>query len=82
MKPPSSKGGVKHIADEFMRDWDFPNCIGALDGKHVAIECPGYNGWEFYNYKGFDSIVLMTMCNAKYCFTLVDVGNYGKENDT
>lgn len=81
MKPPSSKEDWEIMADEFIREWDFPNCIGALDGKHVAIECPGYSGSESYNYKGFYSIVLMAMCDAKYCFTLVDVGNYGKEND-
>ena len=37
------------------------------------IECPTRGGYHFYIYKGFHSIVLLAMCDAKYCFTLVDV---------
>ena len=81
MKPPTSQQDWEKIAKDFHTEWNFPNCLGALDGKHIAIECPGYSGSEYYNYKGVFSIVLMAMCDAKYCFTLVHVGNYGKEND-
>ena len=81
LKPPQNQQDWKNIGHEFFKEWGFPNCLGALDGKHIAIECPGYSGSEYFNYKGFFSIVLMAMCDAKYCFTLVDVGNYGKDND-
>ena len=53
MKPPRSQQDWGKSAKDFHTEWNFPNCLGALDGKHIAIECPGYSGSEYYNYKGF-----------------------------
>ena len=41
------------IEHETRRFWQFLNCIGAADGKHVVILHPSNSGSEFYNYKGF-----------------------------
>ena len=38
-------------------------------------------GIIFYNYKNFHSIDGWAICDAKYCFGLVEVGSYGREND-
>ena len=60
---PQSEQNSKETSAKFYEEWDFPNCLVALDGKHVAIECPGFSGSAYYNYKGFFSIVLMAICN-------------------
>lgn len=69
------------IANDFDALWQFPNCIGAIDGKHVVIDKPANSGSLFYNYKKDFSVVLLAVVDANYKFIAVDVGAYGKSSD-
>lgn len=79
--PAPSTEMFKAIAEEFYDIWQFPHCIGALDGKHVRIKCPDKSGSMFYNYKKFFSIVLQAVVDANCRFIIIDVGGYGKQSD-
>ncbi|KAB0803763.1 hypothetical protein PPYR_00733 [Photinus pyralis] len=70
------------IASHFARYANFPNCIGAVNGKHIRIIKPINSGSTFFNYKKFYSVVLLAICDANYCFTYVDVGAFGKFADS
>lgn len=43
----------KTVADGFQQYCQFPNCLGAIDGKHVRLRKPKMSGSLFYNYKHF-----------------------------
>lgn len=69
------------IAQEIESRWHFPNCLGAVDGKHVRITPPPDCGSYFWNYKGYSSLVLLAAVNANYEFTMADIGTNGRISD-
>lgn len=34
----------KKIAVEFYDKWNFPNCVGSIDRKHIRLRCPKKSG--------------------------------------
>ncbi|KAM3936839.1 uncharacterized protein RB166_001486 [Leptodactylus fuscus] len=69
------------IADGFQKVAHFPNCVGALDGKHIRVKKLARSGSLFYNYKQFFSVVLLALADSDYKFVIVDIGAYGSSAD-
>ncbi|PNF15727.1 hypothetical protein B7P43_G12463 [Cryptotermes secundus] len=65
----------------FEERWNFPHCLGAMDGKHITITPPSGSGSELYNYKGRYSVVLLAIVNANYQFLMCDFGTNGRISD-
>ncbi|KAL1509027.1 hypothetical protein ABEB36_003833 [Hypothenemus hampei] len=80
-KVPQSDDDWTKIINGFHNLWNFPNCIGAIDGKHIVIQCPPNSGSLYHNYKGTFSIVLLALVDHNYNFTFIDVGTYGNCSD-
>ncbi|CAK9296477.1 unnamed protein product [Gordionus sp. m RMFG-2023] len=71
MQPPTLTD-FERIAKEFEVNWNLPNCVGCIDGKHCRIRKPPHSGSGFYNYKHFFSVVLQGIVDAKGKFITVD----------
>ncbi|GFR15096.1 DDE Tnp4 domain-containing protein [Trichonephila clavata] len=69
------------IAEGYHEQWQFPNYLGAIDGKHVLMQAPPKSGSRFHNYKGTFSIILLACVDANYKFVLVDIGAEGHNSD-
>lgn len=79
--PQPTEESLKEIAKEYYTRWNYPNCCGAIDGKHIRIKCPSNSGSLFFNYKTFYSVVLLAIVDANYKYVAVDIGSYGREGD-
>lgn len=80
--PEPTEDKWKKISDQYWTNWNFPNCLGSLDGKHVEIESPANSGSLYFSYRKTFSIVLLALVDANYRFIWIDVGSYGKNSDS
>ena len=71
MPVPTQEDWIR-IEKGFRLKWHFPNCIGALDGKHVSIKSTPNSGSLFLFY----STVMVALVDANYWFIHVDIGEY------
>ncbi|KAG8239714.1 hypothetical protein J437_LFUL019072, partial [Ladona fulva] len=78
---PDTREEWQRHAEAFNVQWNFPHCLGALDGKHIVIQAPANGGSHYFNYKGTHSIVLLGVANANYQFTYIDVRCNGRVSD-
>ncbi|KAJ4444516.1 hypothetical protein ANN_06310, partial [Periplaneta americana] len=71
----------KNIEYGFRNHWNFPDCMRALNGKHVVIKAPPGSGSEHYNFKSDYSVALLGLVDSDYCFQYIDVGAKGRGSD-
>ncbi|TKR95174.1 hypothetical protein L596_009377 [Steinernema carpocapsae] len=61
------------LAEGFEHRWDFPNCVGALDGRHFVIRAPTGEMSDYLDYNGSYSVTGHALVDAFYRFVRFDV---------
>uniref|UniRef100_A0A1X7TF59 DDE Tnp4 domain-containing protein n=1 Tax=Amphimedon queenslandica TaxID=400682 RepID=A0A1X7TF59_AMPQE len=69
------------VVDGFEKKWGLPQCAGAIDWCHVPISAPAHNHTDYYNGKGFYSIVIQAVIDYRYRFIDVYCGWPGSVHD-
>ncbi|XP_077384014.1 uncharacterized protein LOC144022774 isoform X2 [Festucalex cinctus] len=68
------KNKLEDMAAHFQTKWGLPQCVGAIDGSHIPIIRPEEYHTEYFNRKGWHSIILQAVVDAKGLFWNVFVG--------
>ena len=61
--------------------WSFPQVAGVIDGTHIPILRPQESGTDYYNQKGFYSVVMQAVVDFQGIFTDIYIGWPGKVHD-
>ncbi|XP_064471832.1 uncharacterized protein LOC135386041 [Ornithodoros turicata] len=76
-----SPGEMGEHMREFYAVSGFPQGVGALDGCHFAVSPPKNNAVDYYNYKGWYSVILLALVDHRYRFRYINVGSPGRCHD-
>ena len=72
---------LQEVMDRFRTKWEIPQCAGAIDGSHIPVKPPALNHTDYYNRKGYYSVVLQAVVDDEYLFRDVMVGWPGSVHD-
>lgn len=77
-----SLNDVQDHVRQFEASTGFPQGFGALDGCHVKVSPPKENAQDYYNYKGWYSVILLALVDHNYKFMFINVGSPGRNHDS
>ncbi|GBC35406.2 protein ANTAGONIST OF LIKE HETEROCHROMATIN PROTEIN 1-like [Rhizophagus irregularis DAOM 181602=DAOM 197198] len=79
---PTTESGTNRITNRFKRIREFSNIIGAIDGSHIPIKAPHLFPVDYFNRKGFYSIILQAVVDHEKKFLDICVGWLGSTHDS
>ena len=57
---------LHEVVQRFREMWNFPQCVGTIDGTHIPILTPSESSADYYNRKGFYSVIMQAMVDHEY----------------
>ena len=72
---------MEKFSVEFQDIHGIPYVVGAVDGSHIPIVAPHLHAANYYNRKGFHSILLQGVVSSKCLFWDFDIGWAGSMHD-
>ena len=72
---------MREIVEGFETYWGFPQAVGAIDGSHIPIIRPDESASDYYNRKGYYSVIMQAMVDFHGLFMDVYIGWPGKVHD-
>ncbi len=73
--------GLKEVVTGFKHKWGFPQCAGVVDGTHIPIVSPQEYPADYFNRKGWHSILMQGTVNHLGHFVDVYIGWPGRVHD-
>lgn len=72
---------LKNVIEGFRRDYGFPQCVGAVDGTHIPVVSPEECAADYYNRKGWHSVLMQGTVDNLGRFVDIYVGWPGRVHD-
>lgn len=82
VKFPTSRAYINETKTQFYLDGGFPNVLGCVDCTHIRIATPSEHEWEYVNRKGWHSINVQLICDARLRITNCVVRWPGSTHDS
>ena len=72
---------LSEVVEGFQNKWGMVQCAGSIDGCHIPVTPPALHHTDYYNRKGWYSMLVQAVVDHKYLFIDVCVGWPGSVHD-
>ena len=64
---------LKAVTQGFKEEMGVPQCVGSIDGSHIPVTPPAINHTDYYNRKGWYSMLVQAVVDHNYLFRNLNI---------